>query len=127
MSRQMIAVIFCLTIASIACGMQAQTPSQLGSVSIEPTAYTLPVKVLAVEPTEAGPVYMTTGALNVRSEPNADSTILGTLAPFTEIQIFITDEPSDGCYLGEWYQIFYKPEGGEMVKAYVCSLWVVRK
>ena len=117
----------CLTIVTLACGMQAQTPSQLGSVSIEPTVYTSPVKVLAVEPTEAAPVYMTTGALNVRSEPNADSTILGTLAPFTEIQIFITDEPSDGCYLGEWYQIFYTPEGGKMTKAFVCSLWVVRK
>ena len=125
MSRQMIAVIFCLTIASIACGMQAQTPSYNG---LPPSSdVSLPVKAAMVEPTETAPVYMTTGALNVRAEPNADSTILGTLAPFTEIQIFITDEPSDGCYLGEWYQIFYKPEGGEMVKAYVCSLWVVRK
>jgi hypothetical protein len=70
---------------------------------------------------------MTTGALNVRAEANADSEILGTLAPYTVIQIFVIDQLGDDCYLGEWYQIDYRPEGGETVKAYVCSLWVVRK
>ena len=117
-----------LVLASLACGMQAlpATPSYIGE---QPTNdVSLPVKVAAShEPTEAAPIYMTTGALNVRAEANADSEILGTLAPFTEIQIFITYEKTDGCYLGEWYQIFYKPEGGETVKAFICSLWVVRK
>ena len=117
----------CLTIVTLACWAQAQTPSQLGSVSTEPTVYTSPVKVLAVEPTEAAPIYITTGALNVRAEPNADSDILGTLAPLTVIQIYVIDQLGDDCYMGEWYQIDYKPEGGEVVKAYVCSLWVVRK
>ena len=125
MNKQMIAVIF-LVLSSIACIPQAQTPSYNG---LTPSSdVSLPVKAAAiVEPTESAPVYMTTGALNVRADPSADSTILGTLAPLTVIQIFITDEPSDGCYLGEWYQIFYTPEGGEMTKAFVCSLWVVRK
>jgi len=115
-----------LVLASLACGTQIPENPSTG-VSTETPVTTYPVKVLASDPTDTAPQYMTTGALNVRSEPNADSEILGTLAPFTEIQIFITYEKTDGCYLGEWYQIFYKPEGGEIVKAYVCSLWVVRK
>lgn len=119
--------IIILVFTQCACGAAVKTPSQLGSVSTETPVTTYPVKVLAIDPTEAAPTWITTGALNVRSEANADSEILGTLAPFTEIQIFITYEKTDGCYGGEWYQIFYKPEGGETVKAYVCSLWVVKK
>ncbi len=115
-----IAFIF-LALAMLACGMQAQTPSQLGSISTETPVTTYPVKVLAVEPTEAAPVYMTTGALNVRSEPNADSTILGTLAPYTVVTVFILDVTGDDCYGGEWYAISSPIEG------FVCSLWVVRK
>ena len=116
----------CLTIATLACGTQIPTQTSTG-VNIEPTYQQIPVKVVISEPTEAAPVWITTGALNVRAEANADSQILGTLAPYTEIQIFITYEKTDGCYGGEWYQIDYKPEGGETVKAFVCSLWVVRK
>ena len=122
-----IAFIF-LVLASLACGMQAQpTPSYNGTVNKEQTYQQFPAQVSASEPTEAAPRWITTGALNVRAEANADSTILGTLAPYTVIQIFITYEKTDGCYGGEWYQIFYKPDGGETVKAFVCSLWVVRK
>ena len=119
------AIIF-LMLASLACGMQAQlTPSYIGE---QPTRPAQPVSLAAIaEPTDTAPVWITTGALNVRAEANADSTILGTLAPYTVIQIFITYEKTDGCYGGEWYQIFYKPDGGETVKAFVCSLWVVRK
>jgi hypothetical protein len=120
-----IAFIF-LALAMLACGMQAQpTPSYIGE---QPTIPAQPVSLAAIaEPTDTTPVYMTTGALNVRAEANADSIILGTLAPLTEIQIFITDIQGDDCFGGEWYQIDYKPEGGETVKAFVCSLWVVRK
>lgn len=120
-----IAVIF-LALSMLACGMQAQpTPSYNGD---QPTSPAQPVSLAEIaEPTEAAPVWITTGALNVRAEANANSVILGTLAPLTEIQIYITDISGDDCYLGEWYQIFYKPEGGETVKAFICSLWVVRK
>ena len=119
MNKQMIAVIF-LVLSSIACGMQAQTPSYNG---LTPSSdVSLPVKAAAiVEPTESAPVYMTTGALNVRAEPNADSTILGTLAPLTVIQIYVIDQLGDDCFGGEWYAISSPIEG------YVCSLWVVRK
>ncbi len=116
----------CLAIVTLACGTQLPQNQSTG-VNIEPTYQQIPVKVVISDPTEAAPVWITTGALNVRAEANADSEILGTLAPYTEIHIFITYEKADGCYGGEWYQIFYKPDGGETVKAYVCSLWVVRK
>ncbi len=115
----------CLTIMAIACGTQMPTQTST-EVKAAPTDSPVSYAEIA-EPTESALVWITTGALNVRAEANADSTILGTLAPFTEIQIFITYEKTDGCYGGEWYQIFYKPDGGEMVMAYVCSLWVVRK
>ena len=116
----------CLTIATIACGTQV-SPLPRTEVK-QPTSEAQPVSLAAIaEPTESAPVWITTGALNVRAEANADSEILGTLEPFTEIQIFITDISGDDCYGGEWYQIDYKPEGGETVKAFVCSLWVVRK
>jgi len=116
-----IAFIF-LVLASLACGTQLPTaPSQLGSVSMETPVTTYPVKVLASDPTEAAPVYMTTGTLNVRAEANADSEILGTLAPYTVVTVFILDVTGDDCYGGEWYAISSPIEG------YVCSLWVVRK
>ena len=117
----------CLIIMAIACGTQMPTvPST--EVKAPSNDVSLPVKVAeAAEPTESPVIYVTTAPLNVRSEASANSTILGTLEAGTVIQIFITDEPSDGCYLGEWYQIFYKPKGGETTKAFVCSLWVVRK
>lgn len=114
-----IAVIF-LALSVLACGASA-TPSQLGSVSTKAPVTTYPVKVVASDPTEAAPVYMTTGALNVRSKPNADSEILGTLAPYTVVTVFILDVTGDDCYGGEWYAISSPIEG------FVCSLWVVRK
>jgi len=113
--------IIILVFTQCACGAAATTPSQLGSVSTETSNVQIPVKVEISDPTEAAPVWITTGALNVRAEANADSEILGTLAPLTEIQIYITDISGDDCYLGEWYAITSPIEG------YVCSLWVVRK
>jgi len=115
-----------LALAMLACGTQLPTQTSTG-VNIEPTYQQIPVKVVISDPTDTAPVYMTTGALNVRAEANADSEILGTLAPLTEVTVFILDIQGDDCYMGEWYQIDYKPEGGETVKAYFCSLWVVRK
>jgi len=114
-----IAVIF-LVLASLACGTQLPTAPSTG-VNIEPTYQQIPVKVVISDPTEAAPIYMTAGALNVRSEPNADSEILGTLAPLTVIQIYVIDQLGDDCFGGEWYAISSPIEG------YVCSLWVVRK
>ena len=110
----------CLTIATLACG--ATLPREISTPVNTATPYQqIPVKVVISDPTEAGPVWITTGALNVRAEANADSTILGTLAPYTEIQIFIIDQLGDDCYGGEWYAISSPIEG------FVCSLWVVRK
>ncbi len=114
-----IAFIF-LVLASLACG--TQMPTQTSTEVKQPTNPAQPVSLAAIaEPTEAAPRWITTGALNVRAEANADSEILGTLAPFTEIQIFITDISGDDCYGGEWYAISSPIEG------FVCSLWVVRK
>jgi len=114
-----IAFIF-LVLASLACGTQI-SPLPRTEVK-QPTTEAQPVSLAAIaEPTEAGSVWITTGALNVRSQANADSEILGTLVPFTEIQIFITDISGDDCYGGEWYAITSPIEG------FVCSLWVVRK
>ena len=110
----------CLAIVTLACGTQLPQNQSTG-VNIEPTYQQIPVKVVISDPTEAAPVWITTGALNVRAEANAKSTILGTLAPFTEIQIFITDISGDDCYGGEWYAISSPIEG------FVCSLWVVKK
>ena len=110
----------CLTIMAIACG--TQIPTQTSTEVNQPTSEVQPVSLAAIaEPTEAAPVWITTGALNVRAEANADSEILGTLAPYTEIQIFIIDQLGDDCYGGEWYAISSPIEG------FVCSLWVVRK
>jgi len=118
--------VFFLALSVLACG--TQLPREVSMpviITQEPTAQTVNMSVS--EPTDTAPRYMTTGALNVREQANASSTILGTLAPFTEITIFVIDQTGDDCYLGEWYQIDYKPEGGETVKAYICSLWVVKK
>ena len=119
MNKIKIAFIF-LVFASLACG--TQIPTQTSTEVKQPTSEAQTVSLAAIaEPTDTAPVYMTTGALNVRSEPNADSTILGTLEPLTEIQIFITDIQGDDCFGGEWYAITSPIEG------FVCSLWVVRK
>jgi len=114
-------LIIILLITQCACGMQAQIPTATPTVNMESPDVQIPVKVEISDPIDAAPVWITTGALNVRAEANADSQILGTLAPLTEIQIFITDISGDDCYLGEWYAITSPIEG------YVCSLWVVRK
>ena len=117
--RLKIAFIFC-ALAMLACGTQIQT---VPSTEVkQPTSEAQPVSLVAIaEPTEAAPKWITTGALNVRAEANADSEILGTLAPYTEIQIFIIDQLGDDCFGGEWYAISSPIEG------FVCSLWVVRK
>ena len=113
-------LLICLTIVTLACGTQIQT---VPSTEVkQPTSEAQPVSLAVIaEPTDTALVWITTGALNVRSQANADSTILGTLDPFTEIQIFITDISGDDCYGGEWYAISSPIEG------FVCSLWVVRK
>ena len=112
------AVIF-LALSVLACGTQLPTAPST-EVKAPPTDSPISLAAIA-EPTDTAPVWITTGALNVRAEANADSTILGTLAPYTEIQIFITDISGDDCYGGEWYAISSPIEG------FVCSLWVVRK
>ena len=110
-----------LVFASLACGMQAQLPTA-PSTEVKAPPTDSPVSLAAIaEPTDTAPAYMTTGALNVRSEPNADSEILGTLAPYTVVTVFILDVTGDDCYGGEWYAISSPIEG------FVCSLWVVRK
>ena len=112
-----IAVIF-LALAMLACGIQAipATPSYIGEQPISPAQ---PVSLAAIaEPTEAAPVYVTTAPLNVRSEANADSTILGTLEAGTVVTVFILDIRGDDCYTGEWLAID-KPIAG-----YVCSLYI---
>ena len=116
--KQMIAFIF-LALAMLACGTQLPTQTST-AVKAPPTDSPISYAAIA-EPTEAAPVWITTGALNVRAEAKAASTILGPLAPCTEIQIFITDISGDDCYGGEWYAISSPIEG------FICSLWVVRK
>jgi len=109
-----------LALSVLACG--TQLPTAPSTEVKQPTTPAQPVSLAAIaEPTEAAPRWITTGSLNVRAEANADSEILGTLAPYTEIQIFITDISGDDCYMGEWYAISSPIEG------FVCSLWVVRK
>ena len=112
-----IAVIF-LALAMLACGMQA--PSQLG---LTPSSdVSLPVKAAEmVEPTDTAPVYVTTAPLNVRSEANASSQILGVLEAGQVIVIFIPipEIKGDDCYLGEWYETRWNE-----VTAYVCSLYI---
>ena len=115
-----IAFIF-LVLASIACGTQMPTVS---STEVKPPSddVSSPVKVAeAVEPTESPVIYVTTAPLNVRSEANADSQILGVLEEGTIIVIFIPipEIKGDDCYLGEWYETKWNDE-----TAYVCSLYI---
>ena len=111
----------CLTIAAIACG--TQMPTVLSTEVKKPSDdVSLPVKVAeAVEPTESPVIYITTAPLNVRSEANADSQILGVLEEGTIIVIFIPipEIKGDDCYLGEWYETKWDDE-----TAYVCSLYI---
>ena len=117
--KQMIAVIF-LALLMLACGIQAQPPSQLG---LTPSSdVSLPVKAAEmVEPTDTAPVYVTTTSLRVRScaSVNCDE-VADPLPTGTHVLVFITDIPGkDGdCYLGEWYAI------GAPVEGYVCSLYI---
>jgi len=115
-----IAFIF-LVLASIACGTQMPTVSST-EVKLPSNDVSLPVKVAeAVEPTESPVIYVTTAPLNVRSEANADSQILGVLEEGTIIVIFIPipEIKGDDCYLGEWYETKWNDE-----TAYVCSLYI---
>ena len=115
-----IAVIF-LVLASIACGTQMPTvPST--EVKTPSNDVSLPVKVVeAVEPTESPVIYVTTAPLNVRSEANASSQILGVLEAGTVVTVFILDIRGDDCYTGEWLAID-KPIAG-----FVCSLYIEEK
>ena len=120
MNKQMIAVIF-LVLASIACGTQMPT---VPSTEVKTTSsdVSLPVKVAeAVEPTESPVIYITTAPLNVRSEANASSQILGVLEEGAIIVIFIPlpEIKGDDCYMGEWYETKWNDE-----TAYVCSLYI---
>jgi len=111
----------CLTIAAIACGTQIPTvPST--EVKAPSDDVSLPVKVAeAVEPTESPVIYITTAPLNVRSEANASSQILGVLEEGAIIVIFIPlpEIKGDDCYMGEWYETKWNDE-----TAYVCSLYI---
>ena len=110
----------CLTITALACG--TQLPTQTSTEVKQPTHEAQPVQVAEmVEPTESPVIYVTTAPLNVRSEANADSTILGTLEAGTIIVIFIPipEIKGDDCYMGEWYETKWNE-----VTAYVCSLYI---
>ena len=116
--RLKIAFIF-LALSVLACGTQLPTAP---STEVKAPPTDSPISLVAIaEPKDTAPQYMTTGALNVRAEANADSEILGTLAPYTVVTVFILDVTGDDCYGGEWYAISSPIEG------FVCSLWVVRK
>ena len=108
----------CLTIVTLACGTQMPTvPST--EVKAPSNDVSLPVKAAGVvEPTDTAPVYVTTAPLNVRSEANASSQILGVLEAGTVVTVFILDIRVDDCYQGEWLAID-KPIAG-----YVCSLYI---
>ena len=110
----------CLTITAIACGMQAALPTQTSTEVKQPSNdVSFPVQVdPSYEPTESPVIYVTTAPLNVRSEANADSTILGTLDAGTVVTVFILDIRGDDCYMGEWLAID-KPIAG-----FVCSLYI---
>jgi len=110
-----------LVLASLACGMQTALPTA-PSYNGENPSHDVSLPVAAShEPTESAPVYVTTAPLNVRSEANADSTILGTLEEGQIIVIFIPipEIKGDDCYMGEWYETTWNE-----VTAYVCSLYV---
>jgi len=110
-----------LVLASFACNMQA-LPAQAVDVVTPSSDVSSPVKVVAShEPTETAPIYVTTAPLNVRSEANADSQILGMLEAGQVIVIFIPipEIKGDDCYMGEWYETRW-----DEVTAYVCSLYI---
>lgn len=111
-----------LVIASLACGTQLPTaPSYNG----EKPSHDVSLPVAAShEPTESPVIYITTAPLNVRSEANADSQILGVLDAGTVIVIFIPipEIKGDDCYMGEWYETRWNE-----VTAYVCSLYIKEK
>ena len=110
----------CLTIVILACGTQSRVIPSTEVKSIPPTDSPISLAESA-EPTESPVIYVTTAPLNVRSEANADSTILGTLEAGTIIVIFIPipEIKGDDCYMGEWYETTWNE-----VTAYVCSLYV---
>lgn len=112
---------FCvLSLSILACG--TTLPHEITPVNTVTPYPQLPVKVvIASDPTDNTPRYVTTAPLNVRAEANADSTILGTLPEGTEIEIFVLDIRGDDCYLGEWYAI------ESPVAGFVCSLYVEEK
>ena len=115
--RKKIAFLF-LVLSVIACGTQT---SSLPRTEVKTTSddVSLPVKVAeAAEPTESPVIYVTTAPLNVRSEANASSQILGVLEAGTVVTVFILDIRGDDCYQGEWLAI-EKPIAG-----YVCSLYI---
>ena len=110
-----------LVLVSLACNMQA-LPAQAVDVVTPSSDVSSPVKVVAShEPTETAPIYVTTAPLNVRSEANADSQILGMLEAGQVIVIFIPipEIKGDDCYMGEWYETRW-----DEVTAYVCSLYI---
>ena len=114
-------LVIVLFVTQCACGTQIPTvPST--EVKTPSSDVSLPVKVAeAVEPTESPVIYITTAPLNVRSEANASSQILGVLEEGTIIVIFlpIPEIKGDDCYLGEWYETKWDDE-----TAYVCSLYI---
>jgi hypothetical protein len=110
--------LFVLVLASLACG--TQIPANISTVvpeTVNKPALYLQQAVL----THDAPRYVTTGTLNVRAEPNANSQILAVLDVGAEITIAVLDLRGDDCYQGEWYAIT------EPYSGYVCSLYVVRK
>ena len=111
-----IAVIF-LVFVSLACGTQTRTVPSTEVKAAPTTDSQIRLEAIA-EPTESPVIYVTTAPLNVRSEANADSTILGTLEAGTVVTVFILDIRGDDCYMGEWLAID-KPIAG-----YVCSLYI---
>ena len=106
-----------LVLASLACDMQLPTQTSTG-VNIEPTYQQMSVKVLASEPTESAPVYVTTAPLNVRACASVDCEKLADLPINTQVTVFILDLQGPGCEGGEWYAID-APKSG-----YVCSLYI---
>ena len=110
-----------LVLASLACGTQLPTAPST-EVKQPSSDVSLPVRVAtSAEPTESPVIYVTTAPLNVRSEANADSQILGVLESGQVIVIFIPipEIKGDDCYMGEWYETKWNE-----VTAYVCSLYV---
>lgn len=116
-SRRFFSLFFSvLVLAVLACGVQA-LPTQAVDVVTPSNDVSLPVAP-SHEPTESPVIFVTTAPLNVRSEANADSQILGVLEAGTVVTVFILDIRGDDCYTGEWLAID-KPIAG-----FVCSLYI---